>query len=183
MKQAILQAIFSVMGLCSFAQENGPSEITPAVLKKLTAEIETRVPAFKQDLRTQGFTKEEIEFSADTFRIEQLVAKRMDIDYSTFGMNATIEEKTNSYDKLMNKYYNKLSKALKPEDQKTLVNAQRAWIAYRDAERKLIAMMTWETYSGGGTIQSNITVISYSELVVKRTLEIYAYYDNMVKEQ
>jgi uncharacterized protein YecT (DUF1311 family) len=107
----------------------------------------------------------------------------MDIDYSTLGMNITIEEMTASYDRLMNKYYNKLLKALKSDDQKTLINAQRAWLAYRDAEAILIGTMIQEEYSGGGTIRSNIAVSSYAELVVKRTIEIFNYYDGIIKDQ
>ncbi len=107
----------------------------------------------------------------------------MDIDYSTVGMNITVDEMTSSYDKLMNKYYNKLLKILKPDDKKILVTAQKAWLAYRDAEAKLIGKMTKEEYSGGGTIQSNIATGSYSDLVVKRAIEIFNYYDGIIKDK
>ena len=183
MKRLILLTILALAGHVSFGQNDGPKEITPQILQQLKSDIEKQIPAFKQKLSKQDLTAELIEFSLDTFRIEQLVSKRMDIDYSTLGMNITIEEMTASYDRLLNKYYNKLLKALKSDDQKTLINAQRAWLAYRDAEAILIGTMIQEEYSGGGTIRSNIAVSSYAELVVKRTIEIFNYYDGIIKDQ
>jgi len=159
-----------------------PKEITPEILKKIKAEIEKEIPDFKEKLSKQDLTADQIEFSLDTFRIEQLVSKRMDIDYSTIGMNITVDEQTASYDKLMNKYYNKLFKILKPDDKKILVAAQKAWLAYRDAEAKLIGTMTKEEYSGGGTIQSIIATGSYSTIVITKALEIFNYYGGIIKD-
>ena len=183
MKQIILLASLFFVGHFTYGQDDGPKEITPQVLEKFKADIEKEVPSFRQKLSDEGFSEDEVEFSSDTFRIKQLVSKRMDIDYSTAGMNITIDEMTSSYDKLMNKYYNKLLKALKPEDKKALVTTQKAWLAYRDAEAGLISTMTKEVYSGGGTIQSNIATSAYADLVVNRTIEIFNYYDNLVKDQ
>ncbi|MBV4357181.1 lysozyme inhibitor LprI family protein [Pinibacter aurantiacus] len=183
MKRLLLLLSLFCVAHFSFAQDSGPKEITPQVLQKLKADIEKQIPAFKQKLSRENLTADRIEFSLDTFRIEQLVSKRMDVDYSTAGMNMAVEEQTASYDKLMNKYYNKLLKTLKPEDQKVLVSAQRAWLAYRDAELKLIGTMTKEEYSGGGSIQSSIAIGSYSELVVKRAIEIFNYYDGIIKDK
>ena len=165
----------------SFAQNDGPKEITPQVLQKIKADIEKQIPTYKLGLSKNDLSVDQIEFSVDTFRIQQLLTKCMEIDYSTVGMNAAVDEMTTAYDKLMNKYYNKLLKALKPEDQKVLINAQRAWLAYRDAEAKFIGTMTKDEYSGGGTIQSTIAVNSYSDLVTKRAVEIFNYYDGIIK--
>jgi len=183
MKRLIPLLTFCFAVNFSFGQNDGPKEITPQILQKLKADIEKQIPAFKQKLSLQDLTVDQIEFSLDTFRIEQLVSKRIDIDYSTVGMNTTVEAMTTSYDKLLNKYYNKLLKALEPEDQKVLINAQRAWLAYRDAETKLIWTMTKEEYSGGGTIQSNIAIGSYADLVVRRTIEIFDYYNSIIKDK
>ena len=180
-KLLLLLTIFSI-GHLSFGQNNGPNKITPQILQKLKADIEKQVPIFRQKLSTQDFTADRIEFSVDTFRIEQLVSKRMQIDYSTVGMNTTVEEMAISYDKLLNKYYNKLLKLLNTEDKKTLINAQRSWLTYRDAETKLIGTMTKEEYSGGGTIQSTNAVGAYADLIVKRTIEIFKYYDGILKD-
>jgi uncharacterized protein YecT (DUF1311 family) len=183
MKQIIIVTTLFVAMNFAYGQNDGPREITSQDLQKINGDIEKQIPAFKQKLSKRELTPGQIEFSLDTFRIEQLVSKQMDIDYSTVGMRTAVNEKTSSYDKLMNKYYNKLLKALKPEDKQTLVAAQRAWIVYRDAEAKLIGAMTKEEYSGGGTIQSMIATGSYSDLVIKRALEIFNYYDEIVKEK
>ena len=89
-------------------------------------------------------------------------------------MAITIEEMTSSYDKLMNKYYNKLYKILSPEDKNILVSAQKAWLAYRDSQAKLIGTLTKREYSGGGTtIQMIISNELYSDIVVERTIQLF----------
>ncbi len=181
MKHILFLTLFTSSIFFSFGQKDAPKEITPQVLQKIKADVEKDVPAFKQKISKEEMTADRIEFSVDTFRIEQVVSKRMDIDYSTNGMNITVEEMTVSYDKLMNKYFNKLLKSLKPEDKKILVTAQKAWIGYRNAESKLIGTMTKDIYSGGGTIQSNIATGLYSDLVIKRAIEIFNYYDSIIK--
>ena len=42
--------------------------------------------------------------------------------------------------------------------------------------------MTKEEYSGGGTIQSTNAVGAYADLIVKRTIEIFKYYDGILKD-
>jgi uncharacterized protein YecT (DUF1311 family) len=182
MKKVFALLSFLFVSYTSFAQNDGPKEITPQVLQKIKATIERQIPAFKQRISNNELSPDQIEFSVDTFRIEQLASKRMEIDYSTYSMIEATVELTASYDKLLNKYYNKLLKALKPEDQKILISAQRAWLVYREGEIKLINTMVKDEYSGGGTIQSLRAVGSYGSLVVNRTKEIFEYYDSIVKE-
>jgi uncharacterized protein YecT (DUF1311 family) len=182
MKKTFSLIAFLFVCYTSYAQNDGPQEVTPQILQKIKANIERQIPAFKQKMSNNGYNPDEIEFAIDTFRIEQLASKRMDIDYSTYSMNEATIELTASYDKLLNKYYNKLLKALKPEDQKILITAQRAWLVYREAEIKLINTMIKDEYSGGGSIQSTLQVGSYSSLIVERTKDIFNYYNSIVKE-
>ena len=164
--------ILCVIGNIALGQ-NRLQEISPEILKKIEAEVEVQIPKLKLRLSKQELNADEIEFKIDTFRIETIASKRMEIDFSTTGMNITVDESTTSYDKLMNKYYGKLMKLLKPEDKKILITAQKAWLLFRDAELKLIGTMTDDQYSGGGTIQSNIRMGQYSSLVVERTKDIF----------
>jgi uncharacterized protein YecT (DUF1311 family) len=183
MKQFIFLTTFLFLGYLSFAQTDEPKEITPQILQKIKADVEREVPGLKQQLTEQELNDDEIEFALDTFRIEQIATKRIEIDYSTSGMNITVDEMTASYDKLMNKYYNKLLQLLTPEDKKVLITAQRAWLLFRDAEAKLIGTMTKKEYSGGGTMQSNIATGYYTAHVAKRTWDIFTYYDNVIKDK
>jgi uncharacterized protein YecT (DUF1311 family) len=178
----ILIVLLSIYQL-SFGQTDMPSEVTPQVLQKIKAEVEKKSIKFKEAISKNDLTPDQIEFTVDTFKIEQIEEKSMEIDYSTVGMNNALDELTNSYDKLMNKYYNKLLKLLKAEDKPILIGAQKAWINYRDAETRLIGVLTKEEYSGGGSIQSNIAADAYSGIVVKRTIEIFSYYDAVLKEK
>ncbi|MGQ7946242.1 lysozyme inhibitor LprI family protein [Flavobacterium sp. WC2509] len=180
MKHFFLSMILCFLGNIVLGQ-NSLKEISPEILKKIKAEVEVQIPKLKLKFSKEEFNADEIEFKIDTFRIESIASRRIEIDYSTAGMNISVAELTTAYDKLMNKYYSKLMKLLKPKDKKVLVTAQKAWLAFRDAELYLIGTMTNEEYSGGGTIQSNFRVGSYSSLVVERTLKIFNYYNGVIK--
>lgn len=173
--------IVCCLSLYTLAQGASSQEITTQTLQNIKNKVEKSIPAFKQKLIKKGFNSDQIEFSIDTFRIIQIANKRMEIDFSYSGMNITVSELTESYDKLLNKYYKKLLNSLKVEDKQTLITAQRVWLAFLVAEEKFIQTMTNENYSGGGAIQSNIATGSYSDIVVKRTNELFNYYDNIVK--
>lgn len=43
--------------------------------------------------------------------------------------------------------------------------------------------MRKDEYSGGGTIQSNIRAGSYCHLVASRTIEIFDYYNGIIREE
>lgn len=183
MKQiALLLVLFSIQ-IVSFAQIEGPREVTPEILKRITAEAEKEAAIFRQGLTDDEWSNDWKDFCADTFKIRQIVAKRMDIDYSTQGMNFTVMEMTKAYDKLMNRYYNKILGLLKPADKKVLITTQKAWLVFRDAELKLIGKLREDEYSGGGSIQSNIAVGRYSDIVEARTLQLFNYYDEIFKEK
>ena len=177
----LLIALCLIPSICN--SQNITKQITPEVLKKIKYNVELQLPKLKKNLLKKNLTSEEIEFALDTFRIEKIALKRIEIDYSTKGITISTNELTSSYDKLMNKYYLKLMKLLKIEDKKILVKAQKYWLNFRDAEANLLGILTNEAYSGGGTIQSNIRAGSYSLLVVSRTNTLFNYYNEIIKEK
>jgi uncharacterized protein YecT (DUF1311 family) len=180
MKHLFLIVILCFMGNVAQGQNNA-KRISPEILNEIKSEVEAQIPSLKIKLLKQDLNDDEIAFKIDTFRIETIASKRMKMDDSTAGMNMAVDELTTSYDKLLNKYYGKLFKSLNEEDQKTLITAQKAWLAFRDAERKLIEMLTDDQYSGGGTIQSNIRMSQFSSIVIERTNKIFRYYNEIVK--
>ncbi|MEO5777848.1 MAG: lysozyme inhibitor LprI family protein [Sediminibacterium sp.] len=179
MKQMVLLSFLMYVSLFSYGQKAGLREITPEDLQKINEEIEKKIPSLTQELIRSKSSKDEIEFSIDTFRIRQIAAKKISINYSTSGMNRIIVEMTESYKKLMNKYYNKLLNSFERKDRATLVAAQKGWLIYREAETKLIHLVNKKTYTGGGTMYSTIATELYSDLVLQRTLEIFRYYKDI----
>ncbi len=179
-----LLALF-IITLSAHAQKaNGPTSVTPAMLQKFTAEIESELPAFTvryeklNSERTDKFD-EGIKFAVDTFKIERMMVKCMDADYSTMGMNTAVYEAAAKYDALMNKYYKLLSAKLQPADRPALIAAQKSWLAFRDNEVKLYQMLRKDNYSGGGTIQSNFMSAQYLDIVKTRTLTLFEYYSGL----
>ena len=155
--------------------------ISEQKLKEITKTADKEALRYKATLKDKDLSSDQVEFSVDTFRINRIVDYRIEVDYTTVGMNKAVRQLTADYDKLLNKYYQKLLKMLDEEDKKALIEDERAWIKYRDAEKELIGTMTKEQYSGGGTIQSNIATGSYASLVIKRTVDIFNYYNEALK--
>jgi len=157
--------------------------ITPEISKKINASIEKQVPAIRAKLRKADpeMSEEALNFDMDTFRMEEFCRKCMDQDGSTAGMNEAMDKLAKGYDSLMNKYYKLLKAKLQPDDQKTLVTAQKTWLDYRDKELKLISTLRDPKYSGGGSIQSNLYMGEYVAIIKSRTIEIFEFYDDMVE--
>lgn len=182
MRVLTLTVLFCAFGINLMAQNVGTQEITPQVIEKLRSEIEKQIPSLKQEFEKREMNADEIEFSLDTFRIERLAAKKIELNYSTLGINVAVNDLTESYNKLMNKYYNKLFKLIQTDDKEVLIAAQKAWLTFRDKEENLIGTLTNKIYSGGGTIQYIIATGSYSEIVKKRSIKIFDYYNNLLKK-
>jgi uncharacterized protein YecT (DUF1311 family) len=165
--------------LVSFSQ-NDPQEITPVILKRILAEADKETAEYRKKMKTDDMTADAIEFDVEKQRLDLIMEKKLAIDFTTYGMNKAADENADGYDKLMNKYYNKLLKLLSAEDKKTLIKAQKAWVAFRDAEKDMMILMMKEEYSGGGSIQSNIFTTNYSHVIIQRTEEIFSYYNTII---
>lgn len=168
------------MNAYSFCQKE-PSAITPEVLKKIKGEVDKEAVKFREALVKEGNnTGEYLEYSVDTFKLQQIARKRIDIDYTIWGMNKTVEEMTDGYDKLMNKYYQKLLQTLDSTDKKALIDTQREWLKFKKTEMDFVFVLLKDKYTGGGGITSNISVGYYSDIVVQRTDKLFEYYNTNI---
>lgn len=66
--------------------------------------------------------------------------------------------------------------ALKGEDKKALVQAQKAWLAFRDSETNLVEIVSKDEYSGGGTMQQLTEASEYLNLIKNRTIALFEHY-------
>ena len=155
--------------------QDGPGELTPALEKKFKAEIEKEVVKLRDELKKSSETDLGIEFTIDQFRLDELLKKFTETEYSTAGICNAEYKISKQYDSLLNKYYKKLLAVLKDEDKQALIKTQKAWMAFRDAEHDLDITLSKEEYAGGGTMQSMIVASAYREFVKKRTEEIVAH--------
>jgi len=176
MKNLTSLVIGIIISISAFAQNDGPKEVTPEILKKIKIDVEKQVTKFKQEItKDENLSKDYIEFQIDTFRINRINDASQEINYSTPGISGAIYEMAKSYDLLLNKYYNRLLKQLKGNDKNVLIKAQRAWLSFQKLEQELIGTLSKEEYSGGGTIQSNIRASQYADLIIKRTIDFFFY--------
>ena len=134
MKYLLLLLFAFITQQTAYAQEAEPMEITPQILKKITSDVEKEAVLLKDNLTKNMLSETAIEYALDTFRIEQITLKRTNMSGSLDAMVATYSLRSDSWDKLLNKYYNKLKNILIAEDKKLLVSAQKSWLSFRNAE-------------------------------------------------
>jgi uncharacterized protein YecT (DUF1311 family) len=114
-------------------------------------------------------------YEKDTFLLNGLLTYQLDADYSTHGMVNALMDYEAGYDALMNKYYKLLMKKLGADDREILRKSQRNWLALRDSERELSALLTEDNYSGGGTIQRLFYADWYADFTKHRVEELIDY--------
>lgn len=165
-----------------YAQSKDPVEITPALKQSFRNEIRIELTSFKSNLKSQQLSELEEEFTIDTFLVERFMQKWIDADYTDIGMSEAGYEGARIYDSLLNKYYKKLMTVLEGEDKKTLQEAQKAWITFRDAENKLGQTISKEQYAGGGTMQSLTESSTWLELVRNRTITLFEHYRRAIQD-
>lgn len=169
---------FLMLSYSFFAQ--GPRQLTAKEINEINLKVDKEANNLRSQMEKDNSSFSinknlEIEFQIDTFKIEQKINKRLEVDYSTAGMLAVIYFAKNEYDQLLNKYYQLLLIKLDNSDKEILKEAQRNWIKYRDSEINLIETLSEEEYSGGGTLQSVTVSSEIMDLTKQRTIELYTY--------
>jgi uncharacterized protein YecT (DUF1311 family) len=158
-------------------------EVTPQLQKKIKADVEKLIPQFKKKLETEKLNQVQTEFEIDTFRVERFMDKWIELDYTDAGMSDGTYTGAKLYDSLLNKYYKKLLAVFKPDDKKVLIQAQKAWLLFRDSEYKLVETISKDEYSGGGTMQQLIESAEYLNLVKTRTIAIFLHYTRATQSE
>jgi uncharacterized protein YecT (DUF1311 family) len=158
-------------------------EVTPQIEKKIRDEVEKQVPSFQRTLQKEKLNQIQMEFAIDTFRIERFTEKWIELDFTDVGMSNGAYAGAKGYDSLLNKYYKKLLAVLKPDDKKVLIQAQKAWLSFRDSEYNLVQTISKDEYSGGGTLQQLTESGMYLSLVKTRTIDIFQHYTRATQNE
>ena len=167
-----------ITGLFLFCSAFGqtPIEVTPEMQRKIKLNIEKDAINLKKQLEKANENEVVVEFRIDTFKIERFMEEYIKLDFSTAGMRESGYHAASAYDTLLNKYYKKLLAILKGDDKKILIQAQKAWITFRDSETKLVEVISKDEYSGGGTMQQLTESSMYLDLIKNRLSEIFSHF-------
>ena len=190
----IIVILFEILALlsCTNKTEKSKTEISSTETSKnfsdttneqINKEIEKEAFFFEKKLDKEYLTSEQVKFTIDTFKINLKNHKRQDFDYSTEGMNNSVIEMRDEYEKLLNKYYTKLLQKLDSSDRVKLINSQKNWLKYRKSEEEFIQIMLYTKYNSGGTIQSNFAIGNYFNLVESRTIQIFSHYNSIIEKE
>jgi len=178
MKISRLIILIFLISKSVFAQT--PRQITNTELEAIKQGIEKEIIQLRKDLESKEYLNDfdkqiTIEFKIDSYRIDKLLTKKLEIDYSTAGTVQATYESEIEYDKLLNKYYQLLYKKLKETDKDILKKSQINWLQFRDSERILNNAISKKEYSGGGTMQRIIVADKYLKITRERVNEIIDY--------
>lgn len=161
--------VLTIVANASFAQE----QLTPQKKKQLYAEAQKKAKLLNVYVRDGDDSALYTQYTLDTFTINEFERRCMDIESSTLAMMEISYDVDSLYDKLLNSYYKKLLNKLTTKDKPVLIEAQKAWLAYREKELKLLRKLTEDKYSGGGSIQGIIYANNKSNLLRKRVQELF----------
>lgn len=177
-----MKHLFVILGILlscyAYSQNTHYVEITPQIQAKLKAEVEQEIPKFKANLLKKEIDPESLEFDIDTFRINRFVAKWINLNDSDASMSEATYAQVKLYDGLLNKYYKKVLAKLKPEDKGKLVQAQRAWIVFRDSESNFQSAVEGEIFGSGTAGQLN-EAGAYLTLIKKRVDDMFNYLNDL----
>lgn len=115
----------------------------------------------------------------NTHPIDKKMSECMDADGSTMGMVACINEAYKSWDKELNKYYNKLIKTLAPAAQKMLKETQLQWIKLQQKNDAMISAVY--SLQDGTIVQIQISEAKMNFLK-HRALELKYLYEGVSPE-
>ena len=108
----------------------------------------------------------------DTMRIEQAVRYFSDVVKTTAEMRSMNSFQLDEYDKLLNKYYNRLRSKLTVPQREALLKAQREWLKFRDAKGDFIYELIINEY---GTLGPVLIGSDCVELLKERVFELFSY--------
>lgn len=104
--------------------------------------------------------------------IDKAMGRCIDKDSSTAGMSDCIHAAAQSWDRELNKNYNRLMTKLSAKQKRALKTAQLEWIKYRDTEYELINAV-YDTMDG--TMYIPMRAEDRLRVVKKRALELASY--------
>jgi hypothetical protein len=177
MKHLLFIGFFTISILNTLAQDE------PVVdLVKLQQETKNASIKFKQQLSVLEYNSDfekstTISFRVDTFLIEDLITRRMEIDFSIISTTDAYVQAENEYLKLVNKYYQILYNKLSEEDKPALKTAHENWLTFRAAENALTELLSKDEYSGGGAYAAIGVLFENTQINKTRAKN---YYDKLI---
>lgn len=172
MKYIIMLCLFFI-GSNAFGQWSS-DELQPfkdRAEQEIRCFVDGRIADGKWDVE---FDSCEIEFVVDTLRIEKVIELLNDAGkYTTLDMHNQVYFMMSEWDKLLNKYYNKLMSKLTDADKVKLRDAQRAWLKYRDSDGVLNSDLLDGSYQGGGSMWRVLSGSRSVEVLKERVLYLY----------
>lgn len=106
--------------------------------------------------------------------IEKALNDCLEKDSSTHGMIGCFDKATKAWDEELNRIYGKLKPLLSEAEQAQLKDAEKKWLAYRDAELKVLGAVYDKM---DGTMYQPMRVNSAMNLTQDRAMQLKSYLD------
>jgi uncharacterized protein YecT (DUF1311 family) len=112
----------------------------------------------------------------DTATIEKKLNSELDKAQGGIQSAMAVGNAITSYDKLLNNYYQKCLSKIKPADKNQLIATQKAWLAWKEKEVKLIVLKNSPKYSGPSDIMAGTNAEEELKIVRDRVVDLYNYW-------
>ena len=146
--------------------------ITPEDSTKIELEVDIYALKLEKDMREEGYFEEiYIDFQVDTARIEKRIRLREEFVETSDDIEAVIIHAYREYDQILNKYYKRLVGQLTPVDKELLLEAQRNWIKFKEADLVFSAQMFNKMDYDAGFASA----LRFLELTKTRAIELFHY--------
>lgn len=161
----------------SFAQGNDvtlPKKLSENMSKSQQNTIKRQISTFKNQYKASNeyASEAEVEFAVDTFSISFCEDMLIKDDCSKMGMVQAIYAAAEDYDVLLNKYYQKLRNSLNSNGKSALLKAQKAWLAFRDADDEL----SGAAMPPDGSMWRVVHASNHQERIKQRVIQLFNYY-------
>lgn len=137
-------------------------------MKKIIAILLLSVPTLSHS--------QDLNITADTTIIENKYDAELDKAKSDIESAMVVGNAMDSYDKLLNKYYNACVKKLTGIQKTNLINAQKAWIVFRNNEFKYLD----KKYAGGPGSGLSFALSDKLDFIKRRVVELFNHWEMII---
>ena len=163
----ILLVLMSIVSFSSFGQ------LSEGELNRLKFQVDSSGSLLHEALLKEGKTLLNVTFTVDTFKVEKMMRLKMQKDTSKSEQVIAVIDAEIDYDFLLTKYYKALLGIHDENSQKSLVDAQKKWIKYRDNEIVMTEKFYKEQVNGNADDEAVAKAVEHLELTKERVVELY----------
>jgi|GEM_PF-3503745 uncharacterized protein YecT (DUF1311 family) len=149
------------------------AQLSDAQINRLKYRVDSSASVLHEKLIGKSVPLLNTTFTVDTFKVELLMKYKISLDTSKSEYVSAINDAEIEYDLLLDKYYKLLLSMHDDDTRKSLAEAQKKWIEYRDDEIKTIEKFYAEQKNANAKNKEVAKAKEHMELTKDRVIELF----------